>query len=231
MRKVMQGSPRVFWTAEEQNKIFEIVLASRCREPETPLVKLIEKAQAQLPEDRRRFINTIAAVPWLVERLKERLLQLYDHHTDLELKAMLAEDDRKQPTPVQVQPTQPVVQTPSPQPAKATLDDFTTDDILQTALGRLLKIVQPIMSKPAPAPSQPMQTAPSQDSLPSNVLRQPIVVPTIKPTANGHSPEAPTIKKLKFTIVGLIPIQEREIEQVYGKTCKFTFIPASRASR
>lgn len=61
---------KVFWTEEEITTLGSIVHTMRMNQPEPSLVTLINKAQAQLPKDRRRKINSTTQVKPLLEEIE-----------------------------------------------------------------------------------------------------------------------------------------------------------------
>jgi len=62
---------RIRWTDEEWDKLADLIWTMRRKDPNPPLLQLINRAQMQLPEGRRRNINTGRQEPLLV-RLKQK---------------------------------------------------------------------------------------------------------------------------------------------------------------
>jgi hypothetical protein len=65
-------SERVYWDDEEKRKLIESVFVMRQNDPDSSLISIINRAQAQFPPDRQRNIPSVKVIPWLSDGLKER---------------------------------------------------------------------------------------------------------------------------------------------------------------
>lgn len=63
---------KVIWTDKEWYKLTDLVELMRLNDVTSGLVTLVNKAQQQLPENRRRVINTSGQVQLIVDELKKR---------------------------------------------------------------------------------------------------------------------------------------------------------------
>jgi hypothetical protein len=67
---------RIRWSEEEKAKIVDRVFSMRQNDPESSLTSIIQRAQQQLPEERRRNIPSVKSIPWLAEAIKRRFAEL-----------------------------------------------------------------------------------------------------------------------------------------------------------
>ena len=69
---------RVYWDDDEKRKLVDAVFVMRQNDPDSSLISIINRAQAQLPKDRQRNIPSVKAIPWISDALKLRFRGLRD---------------------------------------------------------------------------------------------------------------------------------------------------------
>lgn len=67
---------RIYWTEEEKRKLVDLVISMRISDPVPSITAIVNHAQEQLPQERRRTIIAASAVGWLVEEAKDRIASL-----------------------------------------------------------------------------------------------------------------------------------------------------------
>lgn len=72
---------RIRWTEEEWDKLTDLIWTMRKNDPSPPLLQLLNRAQQQLPENRRRNINTSKQEPLLI-RLKAKDQKFLDESNE-----------------------------------------------------------------------------------------------------------------------------------------------------
>lgn len=68
-------SNRIYWNDSEKNMLINGVASLMKSQPGLTLVAALNRVQKQLPENRRRHINAITAVPWLKKKVEEIVKQ------------------------------------------------------------------------------------------------------------------------------------------------------------
>ena len=89
---------RVGWSEEEWEHLTDLVEKMRRNNPEPPLAVLINRAQAQIPAERRRKLNGSKAMQPIVDRLKERLAALVSSKEEYEKLLHKVADQKEAPT-------------------------------------------------------------------------------------------------------------------------------------
>jgi hypothetical protein len=69
---------RIFWSDEEKDKLASIVINMHKKNPHETLNSQLERAQQQIPADRRRKVTAVSQIGWLVERWQEHVKELED---------------------------------------------------------------------------------------------------------------------------------------------------------
>ena len=85
---------RVFWTEEEKQKLVELVFTMRQNDLESSLLAIVNRAQEQLPAERRRTIPSIKAIDWLPIELKKRMDAVKNRAAMSERAAQSARDSK-----------------------------------------------------------------------------------------------------------------------------------------
>jgi hypothetical protein len=111
---------RVEWTSDEIDKMAAIVAQMRIKDPFSSAHVLVHKAMQQLPEHRRRTLQTVKQVPKLVQEIKRYMQNLGD----------LAEKGALPPPP----PPEPP---PPPPKAEEIVAAWPTDQLLLAVFARL----------------------------------------------------------------------------------------------
>lgn len=102
-------SERVYWDDTEKTRLIDLVFVMQTNTPDRCLTELINNAQKQIPEGRRRKINNINVVPWLIEGVKRRHSELKANKSGM----------------------QPVVQQETPK-----VGDFSTESLIMEIIKR-----------------------------------------------------------------------------------------------
>jgi len=75
---------RIYWNDDEKHKLIDAVFVMRQNDPDSSLISIINRAQAQLPKDRQRTIPSVKVIPWLSEALKTKFRDMREKARALE---------------------------------------------------------------------------------------------------------------------------------------------------
>ena len=200
----MSEGGRIFWNDEEKAQIIERVFSMRQNDPESSLTAIVNRAVAQLPQDRQRQIPSVKSIPWLPEAIKARFAQqrkLVRDNEQAKTTAATAEQQRKD---LKSQLTAMVDKARRDALAEADLPTLliaVADQLLPDDGSELVEIKKRV---------ERLELALSE--------RAAVLAPEPEPAP------APEPKKPSILVVGMLANQNRELMTHFGKDVSLLFM-------
>ncbi len=186
----------VIWSNDEINHLANLVISMRINDPDPPLTCLVNAAQKQIPEDRRRNISSRKQAVPLFKEIDKRL-------------ALIKEAVRQS-----LQPTS--LPSPTKQPTIAeTVEDLPTSILVTELLSRASNYLTKTTSHQIKAETMLSEILGRLVGLEINQTKHSNGTPMVK--------ELP-LKKKRICVVGLLPEQMGEVQSRCGNLADLRFV-------
>lgn len=196
---------RIYWDEAEKTRVVEAVFAMRQNDPESSLIAIINRAQKQLPKDRRRSIPSVKAIPWIRIELQKMFDEQRKKARSAESADQAAESAKERQARLQEQ-----LQGMVKKARESALQEAEIEELVGEVLGRFIKdhedlrrrvnlleakVENSFRAAPAPAP-----------------VTQPAKLPTV-------------------LVVGLLPDQQNKVRAHFRNAADMRFLGSNERSK
>ena len=128
----LSNKSRIYWDEDEKAHVVEAVFSMRQKDPESSLIAIINRAQQQLPKERRRSIPSVQSVPWV----KDAIQNLFAEQRE---KARVVERTKQSATAAKErqQQLQTQLQELTKKARETALQESSLEDLLIEVIGRI----------------------------------------------------------------------------------------------
>lgn len=128
---------RIYWDDDEKQRIVDAVFSMRQKDPESSLIAIINRAQKQLPKERRRVIPSVKSVPWVRVELQKMMDTQREKARTAESASQAAESAKERQTRLQGQLSEMVKKA-----RESAIHEAEIEDLVGEIIGRVFNTQQ-----------------------------------------------------------------------------------------